>query len=401
MIKQVLPPELAAEVSQATILVRGGAMRSEFDETCEALYLSSGFVYGSAAEAEEAFKNDGSRFVYSRYRNPTVAMFEERLRLIEGAEACRATASGMAAVFAALLCKLRAGDKVVASRALFGSCSYIINELLPRYGVHTTLVDGRDLSAWEEALAGGVKLTFCESPSNPAMDIIDLAEVARLTHRAGGIFVVDNVFATPLLQKPLELGADVVVYSATKHIDGQGRALGGAILCSNQYLKDDLGQFYRHTGPSLSPFNAWLLLKGLETLELRVERQCRTAEAIARFLESHPKITRVVYPGLPSHPQHELAKRQMKLGGSLVCCDIAGDKDACFRFLDALRLVDISNNLGDSKSIVTHPATTTHSRLKPEDRAALGIGDSLVRLSAGLEAERDLIADIGRALEQV
>jgi len=401
MIKQVLPPELAAEVSQATILVRGGAMRSEFDETCEALYLSSGFVYGSAAEAEEAFKNDGSRFVYSRYRNPTVAMFEERLRLIEGAEACRATASGMAAVFAALLCKLRAGDKVVASRALFGSCSYIINELLPRYGVHTTLVDGRDLSAWEEALASGAKLTFCESPSNPAMDIIDLAEVARLTHRAGGIFVVDNVFATPLLQKPLELGADVVVYSATKHIDGQGRALGGAILCSSQYLKDDLGQFYRHTGPSLSPFNAWLLLKGLETLELRVERQCRTAEAIARFLESHPKITRVVYPGLPSHPQHELAKRQMKLGGSLVCCDIAGDKDACFRFLDALRLVDISNNLGDSKSIVTHPATTTHSRLKPEDRAALGIGDSLVRLSAGLEAERDLIADIGRALNQV
>jgi O-succinylhomoserine sulfhydrylase len=401
MIKQVLPPELAAEVSQATILVRGGAMRSEFDETCEALYLSSGFVYGSAAEAEEAFKNDGSRFVYSRYRNPTVAMFEERLRLIEGAEACRATASGMAAVFAALLCKLRAGDKVVASRALFGSCSYIINELLPRYGVHTTLVDGRDLSAWEEALASGAKLTFCESPSNPAMDIIDLAEVARLTHRAGGIFVVDNVFATPLLQKPLELGADVVVYSATKHIDGQGRALGGAILCSSQYLKDDLGQFYRHTGPSLSPFNAWLLLKGLETLELRVERQCRTAEAIARFLESHPKITRVVYPGLPSHPQHELAKRQMKLGGSLVCCDIAGDKDACFRFLDALRLVDISNNLGDSKSIVTHPATTTHSRLKPEDRTALGIGDSLVRLSAGLEAERDLIADIGRALNQV
>ena len=401
MTKQVLPPELAAEVSQATILVRGGAMRSEFDETCEALYLTSGFVYGSAAEAEDAFKNDGSRFVYSRYRNPTVAMFEERLRLIEGAEACRATASGMAAVFAALLCKLRAGDKVVASRALFGSCSYIINDLLPRYGVQTTLVDGRDLSAWEAALAGGAKLTFCESPSNPAMEIIDLAEVARLTHRAGGIFVVDNVFATPLLQKPMEFGADVVVYSATKHIDGQGRALGGAILCSSQYLKDDLGQFYRHTGPSLSPFNAWLLLKGLETLELRVERQCRTAEAIARFLETHPKITRVLYPGLPSHPQHELAKRQMKLGGSIVCCDIAGDKEACFRFLDTLRLVDISNNLGDSKSIVTHPATTTHSRLKPEDRAALGIGDSLVRLSAGLEAERDLIADIGRALEQV
>jgi len=401
MTKPVLPPELAAEVDPATILVRGGSMRSGFDETCEALYLSSGFVYGSAAEAEEAFKNDGSRFVYSRYRNPTVSMFEDRLRLLEGAEACRATASGMAAVFAALLCKLKAGDKVVASRALFGSCFYIVNELLPRYGIETHIVDGRDLSAWEAAIGGNVKVTFCESPSNPAMDIIDLAEVARLTHRADGILVVDNVFATPLLQKPMALGADVVVYSATKHIDGQGRALGGAILCSNDYLKNDLGQFYRHTGPSLSPFNAWLLLKGLETLELRVERQCRTAENIARFLESHPKIGRVLYPGLPSHPQHELAKRQMKLGGSVVCCDIAGDKAACFRFMDALRLVDISNNLGDSKSLVTHPATTTHSKLKPEEREALGISDSLVRISAGLEAERDLIADISRALEQV
>jgi O-succinylhomoserine sulfhydrylase len=401
MTKQVLPAELVPELDPATLLVRGGAMRSGFDETCEAMYLSSGFVYGSAAEAEDAFKNDGSRFVYSRYRNPTVAMFEERLRLLEGAEACRATASGMAAVFASLLCKLRAGDKVVASRALFGSCFYIVNELLPRYGIATEIVDGRDLSAWEAAFAGGAKAAFLESPSNPAMDIIDIAEVARLTHRAGGILVVDNVFATPLLQKPLALGADVVVYSATKHIDGQGRALGGAILCSNQYLKDDLGQFYRHTGPSLSPFNAWLLLKGLETLELRVERQCRTAEGIARFLESHPKITRVLYPGLPSHPQYELAKRQMALGGSVVCCDIAGDKAACFRFMDALKLVDISNNLGDSKSLVTHPATTTHSRLKPEERAALGIGDSLVRLSAGLEAERDLVSDIARALEQV
>jgi O-succinylhomoserine sulfhydrylase len=401
MSKPVLPPELAAEVSPATILVRGGSTRSDFDETCEALYLSSGFVYGSAAEAEEAFKNDGSRYVYSRYRNPTVTMFEERLRLLEGAEGCRATASGMAAVFAALLCKLRAGNRVVASRALFGSCYYIVNDLLPRYGVETVFVDGTDLSAWEAALAPGATVAFCESPSNPAMEIIDLAEVARLTHRAGGILVVDNVFATPLLQKPLQLGADVVVYSATKHIDGQGRTLGGAILASEKYIKEDLGLFYRHTGPSLSPFNAWLLLKGLETLELRVERQCRTAEAIARFLESHPKVTRVLYPGLPSHPQYELAKRQMAKGGTVVCCDIAGDKEACFRFLDALRLVDISNNLGDSKSLVTHPATTTHSRLKPEERARLGIGDQLVRLSAGLEAEADLIADIGRALERV
>ena len=397
----ILPPDFAAELDPATILVRGGTERSGYDETSEALFMTSGFVYGSAAEAEAAFKEDGSRYVYSRYRNPTVTMFEERLRLIEGAEACRATASGMAAVFAALLCKLRAGQRVVASRALFGSCHYIVADLLPRWGIETVQVDGRDLDAWEKALAPGAALTFCESPSNPAMEIIDIEAVARLTHRAGGILVVDNVFATPLLQKPLALGADVVVYSATKHIDGQGRALGGAILGTEKYLKDDLSQFYRHTGPSMSPFNAWLLLKGLETLELRVERQCRTAEAIARHLETHPKIGRVIYPGLPSHPQHELARKQMKAGGTLVAFDIAGDKDSCFRFLDALRLVDISNNLGDSKSLVTHPATTTHSRLKPEEREALGIGDGLVRLSAGLEAEADLLSDIERALREV
>jgi len=406
MPKPILPPELAAELAPATLLVRGGSERSGYEETCEALFLTSGFVYGSAAEAEAAFKQDGSRYVYSRYRNPTVTMFEERLRLIEGAEACRATASGMAAVFAALLCKLRAGQRLVASRALFGSCHYIVADLLPRYGIETVQVDGRDLSAWEAALAPrpdrpGAAVTFCESPSNPAMEIIDIAEVARLTHRAGGIMVVDNVFATPLLQKPLSLGADVVVYSATKHIDGQGRALGGAILASEKFIKDDLGLFYRHTGPSLSPFNAWLLLKGLETLELRVERQCRTAVAIARFLEAHPKIGRVIYPGLPSHPQYELARRQMRDGGTVVAFDIASDKDGCFRFLDALRLVDISNNLGDSKSLITHPATTTHSRLKPEERAALGIGDGLVRLSAGLEAEADLLADIERALREI
>jgi O-succinylhomoserine sulfhydrylase len=401
MSKPVLSPEFAAELDEATILVRGGAQRSDYDETCEALYLTSGFVYDDAAAAEHAFKNDGSRYVYSRYRNPTVAMFEERLRLIEGAEACRATASGMAAVFGALMCKVRAGQRVVASRALFGSCSFILSELLPRWGVETVLVDGRDLGAWETALAPGAVMAFCESPSNPAVEIIDLAAVARLVHRAGGLFVVDNVFATPLLQKPLALGADIVVYSATKHIDGQGRALGGAILCSEKFLKDDFGQFYRHTGPSLSPFNAWLLLKGLETLDLRLERQCATALAVARHLEQHPKVARVRYPGLPSHPQHELAMRQMKLGGTVIAFDIAGGKEECFRFLDALRLVDISNNLGDSKSLVTHPATTTHSRIKPEVRAELGIGDNLVRLSAGLEAAADLTADLDRALGQV
>jgi O-succinylhomoserine sulfhydrylase len=397
----ILPPEIATALAPTTLMVRGGSERSAYDETSEALFLTSGFVYRSAAEAEAAFKADGSRYVYSRYRNPTVTMFEERLRLIEGAEACRATASGMAAVFAALLCKLRAGQRLVASRALFGSCHYIIADLLPRYGVETVLVDGRDLSAWEEALAPGATVAFCESPSNPAMELVDIAAVARLAHRAGAVLVVDNVFATPLLQRPLVLGADIVVYSATKHIDGQGRALGGAILASEKFVKEDLGQFYRHTGPSLSPFNAWLLLKGLETLELRVERQCRTTAAIARHLASHPKIERVIYPGLPSHPQYELAQRQMSAGGTLVAFEIAGGKAAAFRCLDALRLVDISNNLGDSKSLITHPATTTHSRLKPEQRAELGITEGLVRLSAGLEAEADLLADLDRALGTV
>ncbi|MBV8122060.1 MAG: O-succinylhomoserine sulfhydrylase [Alphaproteobacteria bacterium] len=401
MTKAVLPAELADTVSTATLLVRGGAFRSSYDETCEALFLSSGFVYDDAAAAETAFAQDGSRYVYSRYRNPTVAMFEERLRLIENAEACRATASGMAAVFAALLCRLRAGQRVVSSRALFGSCHYIVAELLPRWGIETLLIDGRDLGAWEAALAGGAAAAFCESPSNPAMEIIDIAEVARLTHATGGLLIVDNVFATPLLQKPLALGADVVVYSATKHIDGQGRCLGGAILGSEKFIREDLGLFYRHTGPSLSPFNAWLLLKGLETLELRVERQSRTAAAIASFLENHPKINRVLYPGLASHPQCALARRQMASGGSLVSFDVAGGKQGCFRFLNALRLVDISNNLGDSKSLITHPATTTHSRLKPELRAELGIADSMVRLSAGLEAESDLISDLDQALDRV
>jgi O-succinylhomoserine sulfhydrylase len=401
MTKPVLPADLVPTVAPATLLVRGGTMRTPYDETSEALFMTSGFVYDEAAAAEAAFAQEGSRYVYSRYRNPTVAMFEERLRLIEGAQACRATASGMAAVFAALLCRLRAGQRVVASRALFGSCHYILAELLPRWGIETVFVDGRDLAAWETALAGGAAAAFCESPSNPAMEIVDLAQVARLVHRAGGILIVDNVFASPLLQKPLALGADVVVYSATKHIDGQGRSLGGAVLASEKFIKDDLGLFYRHTGPSLSPFNAWLLLKGLETLELRVERQCRTAAAIADFLENHPKIGRVLYPGSPSHPQYQLARRQMTAGGTLVAFDIEGDKQACFRFLDTLRLVDISNNLGDSKSLITHPATTTHSRLKPEMRAQLGIGDQLVRLSAGLEAEADLVADLDQALDRV
>lgn len=391
--------ELPSGLRPRTVMARAGHLRSQFMETCEAVYMSSGYVYRTAEEAESAFANDGSRFVYSRYANPTVAMFEERLRLIEGAEACRTTASGMAAVFAALASQVKAGDRVVASRALFNSCNYIISQILPRYGVLTELVDGCDLDAWKKALAPGVKAVFCESPSNPTLELVDLAAVADLTHRVGGVLVVDNVFATPLLQRPLQLGADIVVYSATKHIDGQGRSLGGAVLGSEKFVRESLMPFLRHTGPALSPFNAWLLVKGLETMPLRVETQSRSAVELAGFLERHPKVERVLYPGLESHPQHALARRQMSGGGTLLAVSVAGGKPGAFRFQNALRLIEISNNLGDAKSLVTHPATTTHHRLKPEDRAALGIDDGLVRLSVGIEDPADLIADLDQALK--
>jgi len=384
-----------------TRLVRGGTARSANHETSEALYLTSGYVYESAAAAEAAFANEGSRFVYSRYANPTVAMFEEKLRLVEGAEACLATGSGMAAVFAALACQLGAGDRLVASRAMFGSCLQIATQILPRYGVETTLVDGTDLDEWRQALAGGAKAAFCESPSNPTLEIIDLAAVAELCRAAGTRLVVDNVFATPLLQSPLQLGADIVVYSATKHIDGQGRSLGGAVLGSREFVAGTLAPFLKHTGPALSPFNAWLLLKGLETLDLRLERHCDNALAVARFLAEHPKVGRVLHPDLPSHPQHELARRQMRRGGSVVAFSVGRGKADAFRFLDALRLVDISNNLGDAKSLVTHPATTTHQRVPPEQRARLGIDDTLVRLSVGLEDRDDIIDDLREALDAV
>ena len=393
--------ELPPNLHPRTVMARAGHLRSQFMETCEAVYMSSGYVYRTAEEAEAAFANDGSRFVYSRYANPTVAMFEERLRLLEGAAACRATASGMAAVFAALAAQVKAGDRVVASRALFNSCNYIITQILPRYGVTTELVDGRDLAAWKKALAPGVKAVFCESPSNPTLELVDLAAVAELTHRAGGVLVVDNVFATPLLQRPLQLGADIVVYSATKHIDGQGRSLGGAVLGSEAFVRESLMPFLRHTGPALSPFNAWLLLKGIETLPLRVEAQSRAAAEIAGFLARHKKVERVLYPGLESHPQHALARRQMSGGGTLLALSVGGGKPGAFRFQNALKLVEISNNLGDGKSLITHPGTTTHHRLKPEERAALGIDDGLVRLSVGLEDAADLIADLDQALAAV
>jgi len=384
---------------QATRLVRGGTRRTGFDETSEALFMTSGYVYASAAEAEQAFKGERDRFVYSRFGNPTVQMFESRLALLEGAKHCKATATGMAAVFTALACMLRAGDRLVASRALFGSCHYVVSEILPGFGVETELVDGRDLDAWRDALSRPAACVFLETPSNPMLEIVDLPAVCALGMAAGARVVVDNVFATPILQKPLELGADVVVYSATKHIDGQGRVLGGAILTDDtDYFELKLVPFHRHTGPTLSPFNAWLLLKGLETLDLRMERHCRNARAVAEHLSARNDLERVLYPGLPSHPQHALAMRQMRDGGSLVTLDVAGGREDAFRFLDALQIVDISNNLGDSKSLATHPATTTHQRFTPEQRGELGIFDNTVRLSIGLEDVQDLIEDFDQAL---
>jgi O-succinylhomoserine sulfhydrylase len=384
-------------------MVRGGLTRSGFDETSEALFLTSGYIYPSAKDAEAAFKGDLNRYQYSRYANPTVAMFEERLRLIEGAEACYATASGMAAVFAAIMCQVRAGDRVVASRALFGSCQYIITELLPRYGIEIELVDGTDAAAWRAALATPTVCVFIETPSNPTLEIIDIAAVAELAHAAGARLIVDNVFATPLLQHPLEFGADVVVYSATKHIDGQGRTLGGAVLGSQQFVDDHLRNFLRHTGPSLSPFNAWVLVKGLETLDLRVQRHSENALHLARYLEGliggAIGVTRVFYPGLDSHPQAALARRQMLGGSSIVAFEVTGGKERAFRLLDALELVDIANNLGDAKSLITHPATTTHQRIPAPDRAELGITEGLLRISVGLEDVEDVKEDLAQALE--
>ncbi len=381
-----------------TQAVRGGTKRSEFGETSEALYLTSGYVYTSAEEAEAAFKGDVKRYMYSRFGNPTVAMFEERLRLIEGAESCRATATGMAAVFAALMCQLRAGDRLVASRALFGSCQFVVTELLPRYGIETTTVDGSDLDQWKRALAKKTRAVFLETPSNPALEIIDLAAVCDLAHGAAARVVVDNVFATPVLQRPLSLGADIVVYSATKHIDGQGRCMGGAILGPAAFCNDELTPFFRNTGPSMSPFNAWVLLKGLETLEMRIARHCDNARAVAEFLAGQKRVKRVLYPALASHPQHELAMRQMKAGGSMVSFEVEGGKAAAFRVLNALRLIDISNNLGDAKSLMCHPATTTHQRIPAEERARMGISEGLVRLSVGLEDAEDMKADLAQAL---
>ncbi|HLT76629.1 MAG TPA: O-succinylhomoserine sulfhydrylase [Ferrovibrio sp.] len=383
----------------ATRMVRGATQRSPYGETSEALFLNSGFTYENAEAAEARFKGEQPGFVYSRYENPTVRMFEQRMALIEGAEDARATASGMAAVNAALTCQLRAGDEIVCSRAVFGSIAYIVNDLLPRFGVKSTMVDGTDLAQWEAAITPRTRVVFLETPANPTLELVDIAAVAALAHRHGARLVIDNVFATPVLQKPLELGADIVVYSATKHIDGQGRCLGGIVLGPKSFIEDELAPYLKHTGPALSPFNAWVLLKGLETLELRVARHVSNAASVADALAAHPQVAKLIYPGRPDHPQHALARRQMSAGGGMIAFAPKGGKAAAFRFLNALKIIDISNNLGDAKSLVTHPATTTHQRLSEEERARLGISDDLLRLSVGLEDPRDLIEDLLQALE--
>ena len=383
-----------------TRLVHGGTLRSQFGETSEALFLTQGYVYDSAEQCEARFKGQDPGFIYSRYSNPTIAMFERRMIELEGAEAARSTATGMAAVTTAILAPLRAGDHVVASKALFGSCLYVVQDLLPRYGIETTLVDGFDLDQWQRALRPNTKSFFLESPTNPTLDVLDISAIAEIAHAGGARLIVDNVFATPIWQSPLALGADVVVYSATKHIDGQGRCLGGVILSSEAFIAEHIHNFMRQTGPSISPFNAWVLLKGLETLGVRVRAQTDTAARIADVLASHPKIARLVYPGRADHPQAALVKKQMRGGSTLVGFEVKGGKAAAFRVLNELKLAKISNNLGDAKSLVTHPATTTHQRLKPDVRAELGIGEGFIRFSAGLEHADDLIEDLTAALEK-
>jgi O-succinylhomoserine sulfhydrylase len=384
----------------ATRLVHGGVQRSQHGETAEALYLTSGYVYDSAEQAEATFAGTVEHYQYSRFANPTLTMLEERLCLIEGAEACRTTATGMAAVNSALLSHLKAGDRVVASRALFGSCHWIVSTLLPKFGIESVFVDGADLGQWRDALSKPTQLVLLETPSNPMLEMVDLPAVAAMAHAAGAIVVVDNVFATPLLQKPLELGADVVVYSCTKHIDGQGRVLGGAILSTKKWINDTLQPFIRNTGPALSPFNAWLLLKGLETLHLRVDYGCRSAESIAEFLSTQPGVSRVWYPTRADHPQQALALKQMTGGGTVVTFEVEGGKAAAFRVMNAFRLIAVSNNLGDSKSLATHPATTTHMRIGEVERARLGITDGVIRISVGLEDSTDIKDDLGQALAQ-
>ncbi|MCX7312873.1 MAG: O-succinylhomoserine sulfhydrylase [Hyphomicrobiales bacterium] len=384
-----------------TRLVQSGILRSQFGETSEALFLTQGYVYDNSAQAEARFKGDDPGYQYSRFANPTVTMFEQRIAEFEGAEAARATATGMAAVTLAMMGQVKAGDHVVASKAIFGSCLYVVEDYLPRYGVTSTIVDGFNLDEWRAAMRPNTKTCFLESPTNPTLEVLDIAEIAKIAHAAGATLVVDNVFSTPLWQSPLELGADCVVYSTTKHIDGQGRCLGGVILGSQKFIMDNIHMFIRQTGPSMSPFNAWVMLKGLETLAVRVRAETETAAKVADTLAKHPKVQRLIYPGRPDHPQAAVVAKQMRGGSTLVAFEVAGGKKGAFAFQDALRIVRISNNLGDAKSLITHPATTTHQRLKPEQRADLGISDGMVRLSCGLEHSDDLIDDVLTALKAV
>ncbi len=382
-----------------TKLVHAGTRRSQYGELSEAIYLTQGFVYPSAEAAQERFDALGDdEFIYARYGNPTVAMFEDRIAALEEAEAAFATASGMAAVNGALFALLQAGDHIVAAKALFGSCLFIVENLLPKYGVEVTLVDGTDLSAWDAAMQPNTKVCFFETLSNPTLEAVDISGVAKIAHKVGAKVVVDNVFATPIFQRALKLGADVVIYSATKHIDGQGRCLGGVVLGDTDFIRGPLEMYLKHTGGALSPFNAWVMLKGLETMDLRVRAQAASALTIAKALQGHNKLAKVIYPGLENHPQYKLVSEQMEAGGTVISLVVNGGKAAAFRMLDALKIALISNNLGDAKSIVTHPATTTHSRLSAAQLAELGIGDGLVRFSVGLEDPDDLLADISQAL---
>ncbi|HEY1630589.1 MAG TPA: O-succinylhomoserine sulfhydrylase [Rhizomicrobium sp.] len=389
-----------------TQAVRGGQQRTPFQETAEALFLTSGYAYEAAEEAEARFKGEAPGYQYTRFGNPTVSMFEARMAALEGAGfpeqiGARATASGMAAVTAVFLCALRTGDHVVGAKAMFGACRYVMEEVLPRFGIACTLVDGDDIAQWQAAMRPETRMLFLETPANPTLAIVDLKAVADVAHKGGALLIVDNAFASPALQRPFEFGADIVVHSSTKYIDGQGRALGGVILCRPDFLKDHLQVFLRNTGPSISPFNAWVHLKSLETLDLRMRAHCENAAATADFLAGQKQIARVVYPFRADHPQSALARRQMSGGGGVVTFEVKGGKDAAFRFADALALIDISNNLGDSKSLITHPATTTHQRLSPDARAGLGVTDGMLRLSVGLEDVDDLRDDIAQALKAV
>lgn len=385
---------------QDTLLVRGGTKRSSHKETSEAIFLTSGFVYDSAEEAEARFKGEIPGYLYGRYANPTNTMLEERLAALEGAEVCRLAASGMAAVQAALLASVRAGDHIVAGKAAFSSCRYIVETLLPKFGVEFTLIDVFDNDAWEKAVKPNTKVFFFESPINPTLEIADLDAICKIAKANDIRVIVDNAFATPLLQKPMEYGADVIVYSLTKHCDGQGRVLAGAILGDEKWVTEELDPILRHTGPAMSPFVAWVVLKGMETLSLRVERMCNNAQTLADLIAEHPNVNFARYPTRKDHPQYELANKQMKRGGTIIAIDLKGGKDAAFKFLNALEIVDISNNLGDAKSLATHPATTTHKTFEPDVQLTMGITPGLIRFSVGIEDIDDLIEDVKQALDK-